>query len=125
MLNVRSKWVNNHHLKSNIHRLIFFIFIIMVFVDSLFSFSLSEIGMANPPTLLVTRCTWLGFGGRYLTISCDRKIGFICSKYAQGNYLHSKRIFSYFLFLSYLGHLLLWVVVFSRTTGSMFTKLSM
>ena len=27
----------------------------MVFVDSLFSFSLSEIGMANPPTLLVTR----------------------------------------------------------------------
>nr|XP_022342030.1 macrophage mannose receptor 1-like [Crassostrea virginica] len=29
-------------------------------------------------------CTWLGFGGRYLTVSCDSKIGFICSKYAQG-----------------------------------------
>lgn len=29
-------------------------------------------------------CTWLGFGGRYLTINCNSKIGFICSKYAQG-----------------------------------------
>lgn len=29
-------------------------------------------------------CTWLGFGGRYLTTSCNRKMGFICSKYAQG-----------------------------------------
>ncbi|XP_062568970.1 macrophage mannose receptor 1-like isoform X1 [Saccostrea cucullata] len=29
-------------------------------------------------------CTWLGFGGRYITLNCNQKIGFICSKYAQG-----------------------------------------
>ncbi|XP_048745108.1 macrophage mannose receptor 1-like [Ostrea edulis] len=29
-------------------------------------------------------CTWLGFGGRYFTINCNAKLGFICSKYAQG-----------------------------------------
>lgn len=26
-------------------------------------------------------CMWLGFGGRYLIISCNRKMGFICLKY--------------------------------------------
>ena len=84
-----------------------FIFIIMVFVDSLFSFSSSEIGMVNPPTLMVTRIA-LGWALEEDTWPLAVIVKLVLSApnmHRVNNNLHSKRIFSYFFIFKLPGSL--------------------